>query len=107
MVIIKDQRRCSRAAVCILSLLLLDTKYCTLKLVGRNIGLTTTTMPTRRIRHPCSLCTKTTDCKNESIHCDGCDLWVHGACIPLESTGGLAGGAGGTGGLFTYTGLNV
>ena len=31
-VIIKDQRRCSRAAVRILTLLLLYTKYCTLKL---------------------------------------------------------------------------
>lgn len=37
------------------------------------------------ILYPCSICTKTTDCKKESIHCDGCDLWVHGAMIPLES----------------------
>ena len=40
-------------------------------------------VPTRRIKDPCSVCSKV--CRTEAIFCDSCDLWYHTKCIGLSN----------------------
>jgi len=35
----------------------------------------------KKITYPCPVCDKS--CGGGTIHCTGCDMWVHPACVPL------------------------
>jgi len=35
----------------------------------------------KKITYPCPVCDKS--CGGGTIHCTGCDIWVHPGCVPL------------------------
>ena len=42
-------------------------------------------MPRRKVKFPCAICEKSTACRQDSIECVGCGLWVHAKCARLST----------------------